>query len=260
MSTPQKDLKTVKAEQRARRKQEKIEAKQAKKERRAQKRKNGFFKQLREVFTMTREHDPSVIWWMLGAFVASILVGVVIGLLLNNWILWLIIAIPFGLMFALIIMNRKAEKAAFARIDGRPGATGAALNTLGRGWVVPEEPIAINAKTQETVFRATGKAGVVLVAEGNYGRARKLLERERTHMQRYLPGVTIRTLQVGHGKSEVRLDELKKTIKRMEKTMNKHEVRAVEQRLASLPARHLPIPKGIDPNRMRPDRKAMRGR
>jgi hypothetical protein len=36
-------------------------------------------------------------------------------------------------------------------------------------------------------------------------------------------------------------------------------VQAVSKRLASLGPR-LPIPKGIDPTRIRPDRRAMRGR
>ena len=61
------------------------------------------------------------------------LTGLVIGLLLNNWITWLLIAIPFGLLAAVIIMNRMAERAAFARIDGRPGAAGAALSLVGLG-------------------------------------------------------------------------------------------------------------------------------
>ena len=126
--------------------------------------------------------------------------------------------------------------------------------------MVEEEPIAVNPRTQETVFRATGKAGVVLVADGEYHRAKKLAEKQRKHMERFLPNVEIRVLQVGHGQNEIRLHEVKSTIKRMKKTLNRHEVRAVEQRISSLPVNNLGIPKGIDPNRMRPDRKAMRGR
>lgn len=255
---PKKDLKTVKAEQKARRKAEKIETKERKKANKANKR--GFFKQIGDVFKMTRKYDPSVLWWMIGAFVAALLVGLVIGLITGSPVLWTLMFIPLGLLAAIIIMNKKAEKAAFSQIDGRPGAAGAALSQLGRGWVVEEEPIAVNPRTQETVFRATGKAGVVLVADGEYHRAKKLAEKQRKHMERFLPNVEIRVLQVGHGQNEVRLYEVKSTIKRMKKTLNRHEVRAVEQRISSLPVNNLGIPKGIDPNRMRPDRKAMRGR
>ncbi|GAA4472203.1 DUF4191 domain-containing protein [Enteractinococcus fodinae] len=253
-----KDLKTVKAEQKARRKAEKIEAKDRKKAKKANKR--GFFKQIGDVFKMTRKYDPSVLWWMIGAFVAALVVGLVIGLLTGSPVLWTLMFIPLGLLAAIIIMNKKAEKAAFAQIEGRPGAAGAALSQLGRGWIVEDEPIAVNPRTQETVFRAVGKAGVVLVADGDYNRAKRLAEKQRKHLERFLPNVEIRVLQVGHGPNEVELHEVKPTIKRMKKTLNRHEVRAVEQRISSLPVNNLGIPKGIDPNRMRPDRKAMRGR
>lgn len=255
---PKKDLKTVKAEQKARRKTEKIEAKEAKKAKKANKR--GFFKQIADVFKMTRKYDPSIVWWMIGTFVAALLVGLGIGLLTGSPVLWTLMFIPLGLLIALIIMNKKAEKAAFAQIEGRPGAAGAALSQLGRGWVVEDDPIAVNPRTQETVFRATGKPGVILVADGDYNRAKRLADKQRKQLQRFLPNVEIRVLQVGSGPSEVELHEVKATIKRMKKTLNRHEVRAVEQRIASMPVNNLGIPKGVDPNRMRPDRKAMRGR
>lgn len=252
---PKKDLKTVKTEQKARRKTEKIEAKEAKKAK-----KRGFFKQIADVFRMTRKFDPSIVWWMVGAVVAALLVGLIIGLLTGSPVLWTLMFIPLGLLAAIIIMNKKAEKAAFAQIDGRPGAAGATLSQLGRGWVVEDDPVAVNPRTQETVFRAIGKAGVVLVADGDYNRAKKLADKQRKHLERFLPNVEIRTVQVGHGPSEVELHEVKSTIKRMKKTLNRHEIRAIEQRISSLPVNNLGIPKGVDPNKMRPDRKAMRGR
>src|SRR5699024_5918865 len=134
------------------------------------------------------------------------------------------------------------------------------LSQLGRGWVVEDDPVAVNPRTQGTVFSAIGKAGVVLVADGDYNRANKLAEKQRQHIARLWPNVEIRTHQVGHGTNEVELDEVGSTIKRMKKALTRHEVRAVEQRISSMPVNNLGIPKGIDPNRMRPDRKAMSGR
>lgn len=258
---PQKDLKTVKAEQRERRRTQKKTSKADKAAKKAAKKnKKGFFKQLSDVFKMTRKQDKTLILWMVLSFVIAVAVGIGLGLLTGNWLTWLLISIPFGLLAALIVMNKKAERAAFAQIEGRPGAAGAALSNMGRGWVVPEEPVSINAKTQDAIFRAVGRPGVVLVAEGDYQRAKKMAEKERKQMSRYLPNVEIRVVQVGKGPNEIELHEVKKTLKRMTKTLTKHEVRAVENRLVSLPSNKLPIPKGVDPNRMRPDRKAMRGR
>ncbi|GAA1122200.1 DUF4191 domain-containing protein [Citricoccus alkalitolerans] len=256
-------LRAVKAAQKERRQQEKIRAKGNKAETKARKKatkKPGIFKQLREVFSMTRAHDPKVVLWMALAFVGALVVGLVVGLLLNNWITWLLIAIPFGLLAAVIIMNRMAERAAFARIDGRPGAAGAALSTLRRGWIVPEQPVAVSPKTQDAVFRAVGRPGVVLITEGPTNRVRPLVEKERKNMQRFLPNVPIQVLATGHGADQVELHDLSKTLKRMKKTLTKQEVQAVDKRLNSLGSTKMPIPKGIDPYRARPDRKAMRGR
>lgn len=256
-------LRAVKTAQKERRQQEKIRAKGNKAETKARKKstkKPGVFKQLGEVFSMTRAHDPKVVLWMALAFVGALVVGLVVGLLLNNWITWLLIAIPFGLLAAVIIMNRMAERAAFARIDGRPGAAGAALSTLRRGWIVPEQPVAVSPKTQDAVFRAVGRPGVVLITEGPTTRVRPLVEKERKNMQRFLPNVPIQVLATGHGADQVELHDLSKTLKRMKKTLTKQEVQAVDKRLNSLGSTKMPIPKGIDPYRARPDRKAMRGR
>lgn len=256
-------LRAVKAEQRNRRQQDKVRAKENKAETKARKKatkKPGVFKQLGEVFSMTRAHDPKVVLWMSLAFVAALAIGLVVGLLLNNWITWLLIAVPFGLLAAVVIMNRMAEKAAFARIDGRPGAAGAALSTLRRGWIIPEQPVAVSPKTQDAVFRAVGRPGVVLVTEGPTNRVRPLVEKERRNMQRFLPNVPIQVLATGHGDDQVELHQLSKTLKRMKKTLTKQEVQAVDKRLSSLGSTKMPIPKGIDPYRARPDRKAMRGR
>jgi hypothetical protein len=256
-------LKAVKAAQRERRQQERAHAKANKAENRASKKANkkpGVFKQLGEVFSMTRAHDPKVVLWMSLAFVGALVIGLVVGLLLNNWITWLLIAIPFGLLAAVIIMNRMAERAAFARIDGRPGAAGAALSTLRRGWIVPEQPVAVSPKTQDAVFRAVGRPGVVLITEGPTNRVRPLVEKERRNMQRFLPNVPIQVIATGHGDGQVELHDLAKTLKRMKKTLTKQEVQAVDKRLGALGSAKMPIPKGIDPYRARPDRKAMRGR
>src|SRR5690625_7160559 len=116
-------------------------------------------------------------------------------------------------------MKKKAEKAAFARIEGRPGAAGAALSQLGRGWIVEDEPIAVNPRTQETVFRATGKAGVVLVADGDCNRAKRLADKQRKQLQRFLPNVEIRILQVGHHPREVQVQHVERPKKQMQKMM-----------------------------------------
>lgn len=45
-----------------------------------------------------------------------------------------------------------------------------------------------------------------------------------------------------------------------ERRLTNAEISEVNKRLRALHTARMPVPKGVDPTRMRPDRKAMRGR
>jgi hypothetical protein len=259
---------TSKAQARAQAKTElkklKAQQKQEQQDRKTRKKANkreGVFARLKQVFSMTRAHDPNIGWWMaLAFFVVFGLSAAIFGLIFNI-ITGILIGIPFGLLAAMIIMNRRAEKAAFARIEGRPGAAAAALGTLRRGWIVTEEPVAMDPKTQDAIFRVVGRPGLILVTEGPSQRVGRMVQKTRKRFSPILKdtGVPIHVIEAGRGNDQVPLPKLTKRIKKLDKTLTKHEVSAVEKRLAALPITRAPIPKGVDPYRLRPDRKAMRG-
>lgn len=210
-------------------------------------------KQIGEVFNMTRRHDPMVPWLMLLAFLGVVAVSLVVGFLLDNWITALIIGIPLGFLAATFILSRRAERAAFAQIENQPGASGAALSTLKRGWITEEQPVAVNPRTQDAVFRAIGRPGVVLVSEGPTHRVRPLLDAERKKLARILPNVTIHVIESGKGEGQTPISQVAKKMNKLNKELTKIEVSAVSKRISSLGTR-LPIPKGVDPYKARPQR------
>jgi len=216
-------------------------------------------KQINEVFQMTRRHDPMVVWLMLLSFLGVVAVSFLVGYLLENWITGLIIGIPLGLLAATLIPSRRAERAAFAQIENQPGASGAALGTLKRGWITEDQPVAVNPRTQDAVFRAIGRPGVVLVSEGPTHRVRPLVDAERKRLARILPNVTVHVIETGRGEGQTPISQVAKKMNKLDKELTKLEVSAVSKRISSLGNR-LPIPKGIDPYKARPDRKAARGR
>ena len=216
-------------------------------------------KQMVDIFKMTRKSDPMITWLMLGAFLVPIAVSLGIGLLLNNWITGLMIGVPLGLLCALLIMSRRAERAAYAQIEGKPGAAGAALSSLKKGWIFDEQPASVNPRTQDVVFRAIGKPGIVLVTEGPSARVKSLVDAERRRLNRILPNVTITVLETGKGQGQISIAKVTKKMGKLKKELTKVEVSAVNKRISSM-GNKLPIPKGIDPYKARPDRKAARGR
>jgi vacuolar-type H+-ATPase subunit F/Vma7 len=220
----------------------------------------GRIAQIRAVFTMTRKADPAVIWWMLGSLIGSTVIGYLIGLPLDHPIYVAVLGFMVGLLLAVVILGRRAEGAAFAQIGDQKGATGYALRGLRRGWNVEEQPVAVDPRTQDLVFRAIGRPGVILVTEGPVPRVNKLVDTERKRLNRVLPEVPVTIINAGDGEGQVPLRKLSRTVMRKKPVLTKTEVSEVAKRLRALGAARLPIPKGVDPTRMRPDRKATRGR
>lgn len=219
-----------------------------------------WYRQLWMAYTFTREVDPAVTWFILAAFVGSIALGAVIGVLTSNVVYFIILGVLVGVMAAMFVLGRRVEPAMYKKIDGTPGASLSAVRTISRGWDFGEEPVAVDPRTQDLVFRGVGQAGVVLLSEGPAHRVGRLLETERKRLTRILPNVPVHTLQVGHEDGQVPLAKLAKTVKRLKKTLTKAEVDQITKRLHALGGLRMPLPKGIDPTKARPDRKATRGR
>jgi hypothetical protein len=222
--------------------------------------KTRWYHQVWQAYTMTRKSDPAVTWYVLGAFVGILVIGLVIGLITGRWLYMLLLSVPFGLLAGMFILARRAETAAYAQIEGQPGAARAALGTIRRGWTFLEEPVAVDPRTQDLVFRGIGRAGVVLVGEGPPARVVKLLESERKRTARVVSGAPITLIQAGDGDGQVSLRKLPRAVQKLKPTLTKQETAEVMKRLTALGAVRLPVPKGVDPMRARPDRKGMRGR
>ncbi|GAA4285604.1 DUF4191 domain-containing protein [Brevibacterium daeguense] len=222
----------------------------------------GRLAQMKQVFQLARRHNPASVWLMAAAILGFTALGVVGGYFFGTMWLWVILGLMVGIFLAMFMLGRFAETAAFAEMKGQPGAIGAVLNTARRGWLMDEQPITIDPRTQDLVYRATGKGGVVLFSEGPPNRAAKLLAKEKKRHERVLPNVPIHTFQGGDGADQIPLDRVIRTVHKVPRGLNKAEVLAVRKRLTALGTMtsRPPIPKGIDPMRARPDRRALRGR
>ncbi|ANJ27081.1 DUF4191 domain-containing protein [Agromyces aureus] len=223
----------------------------------------GRLKQMWQVFQMTRRYDSSAQWLMLLVFLAPVLVGLGLALWLSEGngftiALWIVAGVLAGLLLALIVLGRRAERAAYAQIDGQPGAVGAVLRSgLRGGWIGNEMPVAVNGKTQDAVYRSVGRGGVALISEGPQTRTKRMLDDEKRKVARVLPNVPITLIAVGHDDGAIELHRLPGALRKIKRSLTKPEVLAVSNRLNSLQS-SLPIPKGIDPMKARPQRGKMR--
>jgi hypothetical protein len=220
------------------------------------------FSQIKSIYTFSRPVYPWLPWALIGAVVLGVALGVVIGFFVPPvaiWsiILWGVTGLLFGVLGAMIILTRVSTRAMYKKIDGMPGATGHVISSsLGRRWIASEMPVGINPKTQDAVYRAVGRGGVVIIGEGARGRLTRLINDERMKVQRVASGVPIEVLYVGHGEDEVPIGKLAATIKSLPKKVDRATLAAVVKRIDSVSksVTSLPIPKGMDPMKARAQR------
>ncbi|MBU4337678.1 MAG: DUF4191 domain-containing protein, partial [Actinobacteria bacterium] len=135
-----------------------------------------------------------------------------------------------------------------------------ALSTIRRGWAFAQEPVAVDPRTRDLVFRGVGRPGVLLIGEGPTNRVSRLLEAERKRTARVVGGAPIIVMQMGNDEGQIPLRKLTRAVQKLRPTLTKQEVAEVDKRLTALGGVRLPVPKGVDPMRVRPDHKGQRGR
>ena len=99
----------------------------------------GQLAQMWTVYKMTAQQDKTSVLWaalafllVLGGFVAITSIAFPGNIL--NLVIFIILGVMFGIIAAMIVMGRKAERAAYSRIAGQLGAVGAVLSNIRRGW------------------------------------------------------------------------------------------------------------------------------
>lgn len=197
---------------------------------------------------MTAQSFPFLWAEVLGVFLISAAVVAVPVWILVNPVTSILISLPVGLLAATFWFSRRAMTAAYASIEGQPGAAAAVIQSIrGNKWAVTPA-VAIN-KSQDMVNRVVGKPGVILVSEGPANRVSALLANERKKTARWVPDVPIYEIQVGTVEGQVSLKNLQKTLSKLPRNLRGGEVTEVRRRLDALgnAQNALPIPKGPVP-------------
>ncbi|NDH65085.1 MAG: DUF4191 family protein [Microbacteriaceae bacterium] len=191
----------------------------------------------------------------LSALAAGLLLAVYASDNVLSTIIYAALGLLASVMLGLLVMSRRAEAVAYGRIDGQAGAVGAVVSSaIKRGWRTSEVPVAVNPRTRDAIYRCVGAAGVVLIAEGSRNGTKMILDEEVRKLKRSTPGVQIHIFYVTGDDTGTPLGKLAREIMRLKRSLNRSEVSAVNARLQAL-GMNLPIPKGIDPKKMRASRR-----
>jgi hypothetical protein len=204
----------------------------------------GRLKQIVQTYQMTRRTDRWVglIVGGVGIVVFGVLLGV--GFAIGHPVYGGILGFLLGFLGMAIVFGRRAERAAFGQLEGQPGAAAAVLENVGRGWTVT--PAVNMNRQQDLVHRAVGKAGIVLVGEGNPNRLKALLATEKKKMARIVYDVPVHEIIVGDGEGQVPLKKIRGTMMRLPRVLPGPRVTEVTDRLRALGdlMKNMPVPKG----------------
>ncbi|KNB52783.1 DUF4191 domain-containing protein [Streptomyces caatingaensis] len=209
----------------------------------------GRLKQIALTYRMTKKVDSKV--GLVVAAVGIVTFGVLlaIGFWIDHPVYLGILGFLLAFLAMAIVFGRRAERAAFGQMEGQPGAAAAVLENIGRGWTTTPA-VAMN-RSQDVVHRAVGKAGIVLVAEGNPNRVKSLLAAEKKRMARIVADVPVHDLIVGDGEGQVPLKKLRTTLLKLPRVLPGAQVTVVNDRLRALGdlMSNMPIPKGPLPGK-----------
>jgi hypothetical protein len=216
--------------------------------------------QIAQAYRIAKKKYPTIGLQLLGIF---LVVGLVFGFVSWVWVhpvAGVISGILMGLLAAIAFFGRRVEKAAYAQVEGRPGAASAALQMLRRGWDV-KQAVAFT-RNQDVVHRVVGLPGIVLVGEGNPQRLRNLLAVERKKHARVAQDAAIHEIVAGDDVGSVPIPKLARHIQKLPKSITPGEMTALLQRMRALDAMRpqAPIPRGPVPTSAKGMRKSMQGR
>ena len=225
----------------------------------------GRLRQMRQAYKITKRTDRNIglillLWFVLvgGVFAVG---GLYFGG--RGWLgitFSIVFGLLSGLLAVLIVFGRRAERAAYAQVEGQPGAAAGALQMLKRGWDV--KPAIAFTKNQDVVHRVVGRPGIILVGEGNAGRVRGLLGAERKkHVRIGGDEIPVHEIVVGSGEGEIKLTKLNKHVQKMKKAIKPADQTALMNKLKALDAMRpaAPMPRGPMPTSMKGARKMMKG-
>jgi hypothetical protein len=199
--------------------------------------------QMRAVWSMTRRNDPRLPLFVFAPALVVVAVLVVVGVLTGHPVYLSVLGVVAGMLVGTTVFGRRATSSMYAQVEGQPGAAAQVLQTLRGDWRVT--PAVAYNRNMDLVHRVVGRAGVVLVGEGNsVANLRQLLTDQKRRVARVAPETPIYDVVVGDGEGQVPLRKLPQHVMKLPRNLRGKEIAGIEGRMRALGGTNVPLPKG----------------
>ncbi len=103
----------------------------------------------------------------------------------------------------------------YKQLDGKPGAAISVLRNINKaGFNFPEQPVWVDPRTKDAIWRGTGYNGIYLLGEGDYDRVKRAMDRQEQSIKSVTAGsqIPVYRVMVGNGQGQVPLKKLRSNI------------------------------------------------
>lgn len=215
-----------------------------------------------QAFNLTRRTDKRMVpYLIIFGVLAATVVYLLLLVLLGSPFLPIPVALGAGLVVAMLIFSRRAQRSMYTQAADQPGAAAWMLQNQIRGdWRTT--PAVAGTSQLDAVHRVVGRPGVVLIGEGAPQRVRGLIAQEKKRIARIAGDAPIYDLVVGTSDGTVPLQKLNSRLTKLPRNLSKDQVDALDKRLQALGGARPPLPQGPMPAgaKMRNVQRAVRRR
>jgi hypothetical protein len=212
--------------------------------------------QIRATLGATAKADPKFLPIVIGAGLGVFALFILIGMLLEQTLIFGILGLTAGLMVAVAIAGRRATNGMFAQIEGQPGAAFAVVSSM-RGDFRATQAVELT-RNMDLVHRVVGRPGVILIGEGSGARPKELIATHARKVRRVIGDRPIYDVVVGDEDGQVPLRKLQSHLMKLPRNLKPAEVNELEKRLKAIGGPNMPIPKGPMPKSGRVQRGKIR--
>jgi hypothetical protein len=203
--------------------------------------------QLWQTFQLLRKEDRRLLPYMVGAFLLVVALSVAFGFWIGSGFtryFFIVSGVILGVLVALILFGRRAQKYTYRKAEGQAGAAAWVLDNMRGKWRVTPG-VAANGSL-DAVHRVIGRPGVIFVGEGTPARVKPLLAQEKKRTARLVGQVPIYDIIIGDGEGEVPLSKLERHLGKLPVNITTKKMDDLESKLTALGSRLGPaaMPKG----------------
>ena len=182
--------------------------------------KQSLFKQIAQIYKFTVADDKKLPWLLAGAWLAPVVLFVILGLVFHwTWLTWIfvmVMAIMVGALFATMTLTNRADKVGYAHLEGKPGAAVSVLSNISKARVqLPRTAGVVRCQDQgRDLAAAPASTASICSARATYGRVMRAMDRQEHAIKGVTAGsqIPVYRICVGTGDKQVKLKDLRKTI------------------------------------------------